>query len=155
MKKTFVIAFVCMMLDQLIKILLINFMNIGESIVIIKNFFDLTLALNTGAAFSLLSSGVDFLIIISIIVLLFLSYYIVKSKNIRKFEYIVYGILIGGIIGNLIDRIIRRAVVDYLSFNIFGYAFPIFNFADMCIVISMILFLMDMLKEYRHEISSR
>ena len=59
----------------------------------------------------------------------------VKLKNIDK---IIYGILLGGIIGNLIDRVLYGYVIDYLSFNIFGYSFPIFNFADICIVLSMI-----------------
>ena len=59
----------------------------------------------------------------------------VKLKNIDK---IIYGVLLGGIIGNLIDRVLYGYVIDYLSFNIFGYSFPIFNFADICIVLSMI-----------------
>lgn len=59
---------------------------------------------------------------------------------------IIYGILLGGIIGNLIDRIIYGYVIDYLNFNIFGYNFPVFNFADICIVISIFIIIIEILK---------
>lgn len=53
--------------------------------------------------------------------------------------------MIGGILGNLFDRIIYGYVIDYLDFYIFGYNFPIFNIADICIVISVILIIIDTL----------
>lgn len=155
MKKTFIIMFCLLLLDQVIKIILINFLNIGNSIVVIKNFLNLTLVLNTGAAFSLFTSQSFLLIIISIIVLAILCTYIVKDKNIKIHEYIIYGVLMGGISGNLIDRIVHGAVIDYLDFNIFGYAFPIFNLADICIVISMFLIVIEIIKGDKNEVSSR
>ncbi len=155
MKKSFTIAVISLFLDQLIKTFLTNFMYIGESIVVIKNFFNISLVLNKGAAFSILMSRVTLLIIISIVALSFLGYYIIKSKNIKNYEYVIYGFLMGGTAGNLIDRVIRGAVVDYLDFNIFGYAFPIFNFADICIVVSMVLFIINMIRDGRNEVSSR
>ena len=56
---------------------------------------------------------------------------------------ISYSLIIGGIIGNLIDRIFLNHVIDFLSFNIFGYYFPIFNIADICIVCGILLLLID------------
>ncbi len=155
MKKSFATAVIFLLIDQLIKGFLVFFINIGESIVVIKNFFNITLALNKGAAFSILTSSSVFLILISIFVLCALGYYVVKSKDIKNYEYIIYGFLMGGTAGNLVDRIIRGAVVDYLDFNFFGYAFPIFNFADICIVISMFLIIIYMIKEERDEVSGR
>ena len=155
MKKTLVITIITLFIDQIIKAILLFFMNDGTSVTIIRNFFNISLVFNDGAAFSILTSKVTLLIIISIFVLCFLLYYIVKSKDIKRVYYTIYGFLLGGIIGNLLDRIIRGAVVDYLDFNIFGYAFPVFNFADICIVISMLFIIFDMVGDDKNEISSK
>ena len=136
MKKTVLVALPCILIDQVVKLILLNTVNIGTSNEIIKDFFSITLVLNDGAAFSILKSKVLFLIIMSLIVIISLFIYLKKADNVKNIEYILYGILTGGIIGNLIDRIVHKSVVDYLDFNIFGYPFPVFNFADMCIVIS-------------------
>ena len=90
------------------------------------------------------------LIIISIIALIFIFKYISK-EGLSNFEYVLYGILSGGICGNLFDRIVYKSVIDYLDFNIFGYSFPIFNFADTLIVISMFLIIITM-KDDKNEI---
>ena len=155
MKKTFLIAFICLILDQVVKFFLLNLLNIGESISLIHNFFNLTLVFNEGAAFSILLSQRFLLILISIVVLVFLIYYLIKSKAIKKYEYIIYGFLMGGILGNLIDRFFRGFVIDYLDFNIFGYDFPIFNFADICIVASVILIIIFSIRDDKNEVSSK
>ena len=64
-------------------------------------------------------------------------------KKISGFYNIALPLLLGGATGNLIDRIFFGAVTDYLSFTIFGYAFPIFNFADICVVIGVFLFIIN------------
>ena len=138
MKKTVYISVVCFIIDQITKNVLINIMDIGDTVTVIKNFFNITLVMNDGAAFSTFRSNTIFLIMMSLIVLIGLIIYMKKNK-LKKEEYIIYGILIGGITGNLLDRIIHASVIDYLDFNIFGYPFPIFNFADICIVVSMFL----------------
>ena len=155
MKRTFLISFICLFIDQVIKSFLLKILNVGEGINIINNFFVITLTKNKGAAFSILNSHSFLLIFLACIVLCILLYYIITSKEIKQHEYIIYGFLIGGITGNLFDRIIRGSVVDYLSFNIFGYAFPIFNFADICIVISMFLILILTIKDGKNEVSGR
>lgn len=150
MKKSLWILFICLFIDQLIKNLIISLMDIGTSVCIIKNFFNITLVTNSGAAFSILSSNTFLLIIISIISLIFILKY-VSRNDLSNFEYFLYGILSGGICGNLFDRIIHKSVIDYLDFNIFGYSFPIFNFADCLIVISMILIILTM-KDDKNEV---
>lgn len=139
MKKTYIIAFICVLIDQLVKNILINIMEVGKSITIIKNFFSITFVMNDGAAFSLLKSKTFFLIMTSFIVIVFIINYLKKSNSVKKVEYVIYGVLLGGIIGNLIDRILYKSVIDYLDFNIFSNPFPVFNFADICIVISIII----------------
>lgn len=155
MKKLFGISFITVLLDQLIKNGLLFFMNYGQSITIIKNFFNITLIGNTGAAFSILNSNTILLIIISVVVLNVLYFFFIKGKTLTDFEQVSYGLLVGGIMGNLIDRILRMQVVDYLDFNIFGYNFPVFNLADIVIVISMILIVIQIIKGDKNEVSSK
>jgi len=154
MRKAFLIAIGLIIFDQLIKDIMVFSLEMGQSIKIINNFFSLTLLGNKGAAFSILSSNTLLLIIVSIVVLNIIYFCLIKNKKLKNIEEISYGILIGGITGNLIDRIIRGEVIDYLDFNIFGYNFPVFNFADICIIISMILIIIDIIKGDKNEASS-
>lgn len=138
MKKITVIGIICVIIDQLIKLIVTNNISLNTEIVVIDNFFSLTSVRNEGAAFSILSGNRIFLICISLCALLLLYFIFIKNKKLKNIDKIIYGVLLGGIVGNLIDRVIYGYVIDYLSFNIFGYGFPIFNFADICIVLSMI-----------------
>lgn len=138
MKKITVIGIICIVIDQLIKLIVINNISLNKEIIIIDNFFSLTSVRNDGAAFSILSGNRIFLICISLCALILLYFIFIKNKKLKNIDKIIYGVLFGGIVGNLIDRTIYGYVIDYLSFNIFGYSFPIFNFADICIVLSMI-----------------
>jgi len=68
-----------------------------------------------------------------------LIYYLKKNFNQDKLNKIAFSLVIGGSIGNLIDRIVRGYVVDFIDFKIFGYNFPIFNLADTFITIGVII----------------
>lgn len=138
MKKMLPVITISVLLDQIIKILVILNMNLYQSINIINNFFKITYVRNNGAAWSILSGSRFFLITISIIACFLIYFYFIKNKELKKPEIFSYGILLGGTIGNLIDRIIHGYVIDYLDFKIFNYDFPIFNIADICIVIGII-----------------
>ena len=134
MKRIILISTLTLILDILTKQLVINLMIENQSISLIKDFFSLTYAKNTGVAFSFLEGNVSLIIIItSIIILLILKY--IKDTIQNKYESICYGLIIGGAIGNLIDRICYGYVIDFLDFNLFGYPFPIYNIADTAIVI--------------------
>ena len=122
-------------------------MILNQSIILIKNLFSITLTHNTGAAFSIFSGDKYLLISVAIVALIFLIIYVKKLAVIDDLDVFMYSLLFGGIIGNLIDRIIHGYVIDYLSFNFGSYYFPIFNFADMCIVISIIILLLRTIKE--------
>lgn len=109
-----------------------------ESITVIPNFFELEFVTNTGAAWSIFSGNVIFLIIISLFVIFALA---VMSKTVPKsrLKSISYILLYAGIIGNLLDRMVFHYVKDFFKFTIFGYHFPVFNFADIFIVIGAVL----------------
>ena len=150
-KKEFCLLFLFVAIDQISKVLVTKFLN--SSIPVIPKFFTLSYTENTGAAWSLFSGQRIFLILLSIIALVLLYQMYPKCKrNIEKFFYIV---LCSGILGNLIDRIIFGYVKDFLSFQIFGYLYPIFNLADVMIVVGTLVVFINMLWEEKNEIHSR
>lgn len=147
MKKVALVGTLCLIIDQIIKLIITNNMELNQSLNIIKSFFSITYVRNYGAAFSILTGSTFFLICTTIMALAFIYFIFIKNEKNSSLQFILYGILFGGIIGNLIDRVIYGYVVDYLDFNIFGFNAPIFNFADICIVVSIILIVSITLKE--------
>lgn len=141
MKKIVFTSIVVLLIDILTKQLVLHFMIEHQSISIIKNFFSLTFAKNTGVAFSALEGKVPFIIIMTTIVIFIILKYI-KTTTLTNQEKICYGLVLGGAIGNLLDRIVYGYVIDFLDFQILNYSFPIFNLADTMIVIGILLLLM-------------
>ena len=139
MKKIGLISIIFFSVDLLFKILIRNNLNLFESIPVIPNLFNITYVQNTGAAFSILEGSRIFLIGISIFAIYLIYLFLIKNTKLSRFDNFCYGMLIGGILGNLVDRIIYGYVIDYLSFKIINYQAPIFNLADTFIVISVII----------------
>ena len=143
-----IISIILLCIDQISKLLVVNLLTKTDSITIIKNFFYLTYINNDGAAFSILVGKRIFLILIAVLVIVMLIRYIKKNNIQNKLELVSISLIIGGSLGNLMDRVIRGYVIDFLDFKIFTYNFPIFNLADTFIVIGVFLLL---LKEIRKE----
>ena len=137
-KKLCIFSLLFIFVDQLIKILISNNIALGKENYIINKLLYITHVHNDGAAFSMFSGNLIFLIIITIISLVAVYFFFIKDKVLNKLELVLTSMLIGGIIGNFIDRIIYNYVIDYIGVIIFKYYFPIFNFADICIVLSII-----------------
>lgn len=138
--KVYRLMCILLLIDQIIKIVIRHSLNEFQEVKIIKNFFSIIYVQNTGAAFSIMKDATLFLILLSVVFIIFLDKYIRKEESkLTKIDIITYGMIMGGIYGNLIDRIIHRKVTDYLAFDIFIYNFPVFNFADICIVVGAIL----------------
>lgn len=148
MVTTIIISIILLCIDQISKLLVVNLLTKTDSITIIKNFFYLTYINNDGAAFSILVGKRIFLILIAVLVIAMLIRYIKKNNIQNKLELVSLALIIGGSLGNLMDRVIRGYVIDFLDFKIFNYNFPIFNLADTFIVIGVFLLL---LKEIRKE----
>lgn len=138
------------MLDQIIKLIISANIPLNSSIQIIKNFFNIANVHNDGAAWSILSNSRILLIIVGFIALIVIYMIFIKGKKLSKSDIILYSMLIGGIIGNLLDRIIYGFVIDYLDFNIFGYDYPIFNLADTLIVLAAIGIIIKTFKEEKN-----
>lgn len=154
-KVIWIISFICIIIDQMIKFVINNNIDLYDQNTIIDNFFYLTNVRNYGAAWSILTGSRIMLIIVTILIIIGLYYFFIRKEKLKKYEKVIYGFLYGGIIGNLIDRIFRGYVIDYLEFYIFGYSFPVFNLADILIVISMFFIIISVIKGDKNEIISR
>ena len=141
-KNLFIYTVIFVFIDQLSKGLINIGMNLNQSIEIIPNFLNLTYVHNTGAAFSIFEGAKWFFIITAIIVLNIIYIFFIKDKELKNSEIVIYSLLISGIIGNLIDRVVFGYVIDFIDVNIFNFA--IFNLADSFIVIAVILLLIMM-----------
>ena len=141
-------------LDLLFKYLVSTYLT---TVNIIDNFFSLTYVLNDGAAFSLFASRTYLLILIALICLFFIIYELKNNLDDRVLS-IGYSLVLTGLLGNFLDRLIDGYIIDYLSFKIFTYNFPIFNFADILIVVGIIIVMIkEILKERgkKYEVRSK
>lgn len=134
--KIILIAVISVILDQIVKYLIISKCTLYKKNPVIDGFFNITYVQNRGAAWGILNNNIILLAVITVLALGLICSFIFKESNIKKLDIVLYGMLLGGIIGNFIDRIFRGYVIDFLDFIIFGYDFPVFNIADMLIVIS-------------------
>lgn len=135
---TFIFISFIVLLDQLSKLAAIKYLKNKSPYIIINNFFEFNYVENRGAAFGILKHKRMLFIVITLIVILFLTIYVIKNyKSLNRLTTFAISLLIGGAAGNLIDRIRFGYVVDFISFRFFNkYDFPVFNIADICIVIS-------------------
>ena len=138
MKNKYIIIFstalIIILIDQITKFLIKTSFQLKQSIPLIKNIFHLTYIRNFGAGFGILQQQKWILVFISIIVIGVIFYYLDKIKDKEKFLQIIVGLVLGGTIGNLIDRLAYGFVVDFLDFRIW----PVFNFADSFVTIGVI-----------------
>lgn len=142
-----ILSIIFVLLDQASKYSVINYLN--KDIEVINNFFYLIYTKNNGAAFSILTGKRLFLIIITLLIIGSLIYYIIKNEISSKIEILAFSLIIGGSLGNLIDRVVRGYVVDFISVKIFGYHFPIFNIADSLICIGVFILLIIQFRKER------
>lgn len=156
-KIIFLVSIIVFIVDIISKILVSNFMLEDQSIKIINNFLYFTYAKNTGIAFSFLEGNMLFIISMTLIIVVLLIKY-VYNKKLNLKEKISYGLVLGGAIGNLFDRIVYGYVIDFIDVYIFGYDYPIFNVADSCVVVGIILILLLSFKSEgseKDEVNSR
>ena len=143
MLKILFYSFYIIIIDQTSKLLVLFTLGFDRSKNIIPNFLNFTLVKNKGAAFSLFSNSTTLLTITSVIASSLLIAFILKSKKISYWNSIGLVYLLGGTIGNGIDRLLKGYVLDFLE--IVPINFPIFNIADISINIAIICFILDKL----------
>lgn len=137
-KKILLFATIALALDQITKAVVSSYLKLNSSLKVINDLFYLTLCHNDGAAWGMFS-GNSFIIIIGTIIAIFLIYHFIYCFKSNTRNNIAFGLLYGGLAGNLTDRIVLGYVRDFLDVYIFKYDFPVFNVADICIVLGVIL----------------
>lgn len=144
-KKVCILGIVIILLDQISKNIISSILSLGKSIKVIKDFFYLTYVHNFGGAWSIFNNRVPLLVIATFVIIFILIKYMDKFK-INKRNALAFGLLFGGIISNLIDRICFGYVKDFLDFKIFNYNYPVFNIADIAIVVGVFLMIIAIIK---------
>ncbi|HOD30563.1 MAG: signal peptidase II [Smithellaceae bacterium] len=154
MKKNLIIFIACaasvIAIDQLTKAVITEKLFMYGTHKVIDGFFNLVYVMNPGAAFGFLSRTPElfrysFFIGITVLAMLLIIYYLVKSENEKAIITLSLALIFGGAVGNLIDRIRFGAVVDFLDFYIGNWHWPAFNAADSAITVGAALMLWEMI----------
>ena len=126
-----------------------NIINVNHKSLINNDliFFSIDYVKNYGAAFNMLSGSRIFLSTVSIIIALILIYFILYKKNLSNLDLLSYSFILGGTIGNGIDRVTKGYVIDFINLNFIN--FPVFNIADISINIGLIFIIYSLIKYNR------
>ena len=148
----YVIALTITLLDQISKFYVQGTLRLGQVVPVIPFFFNLTYVLNPGAAFGFLSGAPAALrhpmfTAISIFAVLFIIYYRARHRQMRLFPSVGLACILGGAVGNLIDRLRLGMVVDFLDFYYGAVHWPAFNVADSAITVGVGLMIFEILTE--------
>jgi signal peptidase II len=140
-----VIAAVALVLDLLTKWLVMTRMTELQEIPIIPGFFSLQFVYNPGAAFGMLANQRWFFVLVTLVAVGAMLNYLRQGQPKHWVPTLALGLLLGGAIGNLIDRLRFGKVVDFLLFYWRDYYFPNFNVADICITVGVGLLILHLL----------
>ena len=152
-------AIAVIVLDQITKAVITEKLFMYPSHKVIDGFFSLVYVMNPGAAFGFLAGAPEmfrylFFISVTVLAILLIIYYILKSKSQDVLIVISLTLIFGGAVGNLIDRIRFGAVVDFLDFYIGSWHWPAFNVADSAISVGAVLMIWEMLVSRKKTSSS-
>lgn len=144
--RLFMVAFVVLVLDQLTKFLVLINIEPGTyiyppAIPLIDNFLYIVHIYNTGAAWGVFAGGSLWLALLAIVALVLLFVFRKKLELERTIMQYIVGLLLGGIVGNLIDRLLHGHVIDFIDVHLPGYRFPSFNVADIALSVSVALYI--------------
>jgi signal peptidase II len=128
----FLPAIIVVGIDQITKYL---FWNHGRNYQIIDGFFNITLVRNAGAAFGMFQGGRAFFIAASVAAIALITYLGMRMPRDERARRVCLGLILGGAIGNLIDRAIFGEVVDFLQIGFRGHYWPVFNVADIGVTV--------------------
>ncbi|WP_127568051.1 signal peptidase II [Paenibacillus xylaniclasticus] len=154
--KYFVICGIVFAIDWISKWIIVNELELHEEISVIGDFFVITSIRNTGAAFSMLENQRVFFLIVTIIIAAGIVWYMLRTVRNNGKALLLTGLalVLGGALGNFIDRALKGEVVDFLQFTFGSYTFAIFNLADTAICIGVGMILLDSLLSSRAESTS-
>ncbi|MCB1196409.1 signal peptidase II [bacterium] len=134
------VACIIIGLDQITKYTVSNVLSVGESVPVISGFFNITLIHNPGAAFGLFPNRHVFFLVFSCITFILITKLYFQYARTNTCLKVIFGLIVGGACGNLIDRVLLKYVIDFLDFYILQYHWPAFNVADSAICVGVSLF---------------
>jgi signal peptidase II len=134
----YVLAAVIILVDQWTKELVVRHMELYDSIPLVEDLLYLTSHRNKGAAWGIMQGQMWFFYIVTVIVVIGIIYFLIKHTKNEPFLGWPLSLILGGAIGNFIDRVFRGEVVDFIDVYIFSYNYPIFNIADSALVVGAI-----------------
>lgn len=144
------VAAVVLILDQLTKWLSTMYLSMSSSYTLFPG-FDLTLRHNTGAAFSFLADAAGwqrwFFVILALVVSIIIITWLKQLNKAQKMEGLGLALILGGAIGNLIDRLLNGYVIDFIVLYYKEWQWPAFNIADTAICVGVFLFIVGMIKD--------
>ncbi len=135
-------------IDQLIKLWAVNVLQPVGSMPLIPHVVELNFVYNEGMAFSLLSGKQTLLILATSAVMIFIAYWLFFKTGNDRLQRVALTLVLGGGIGNLIDRVLNGRVVDYI--NLLFMRFAVFNFADICVTVGVCLWVLAIFLEETH-----
>lgn len=145
-----IIAVIVVLLDQLSKIIAINYLEPVGKVPIIKDVLNFTYVTNDGAAFGMLSDNRYVFMVASVLIIALLSFVVYKFHGQSKLFDVCMGLILGGGVGNMIDRIVHGYVVDFIDFCAFDFWTWVFNIADSAVVIGCILAIICLVLEQKN-----
>lgn len=138
-KREIIILAIVVAIDLISKYYIQSIMTLGDSTMIIKDFFYLTFVHNYGAAWGMLSGKMELFFVITIVVLVVIGYILFTTDRKKTLLRIALIVILGGTLGNFYDRVVFGYVRDFLNFYPLGYDFPVFNVADSALTIGYVL----------------
>lgn len=142
---SYLLAIFIILMDQLTKWAIVAKMNIGDEFPVIDNVLYITSHRNRGAAWGILQGKMWFFYLVTIAVIVGIVYYIQKFGRSSKLFAVSLGLMLGGAIGNFVDRARTGEVVDFIHAYVFSYNFPVFNIADSSLCVGVALLFVQML----------
>lgn len=149
----YLIALGVILLDRVTKLAIVQALRLGQGIPVVPGFFDIVFVLNPGAAFGFLATLSEqvrnpLFILISILAVILILFYHNRYLRSQRLVSVALGLVLGGALGNLIDRVHYGMVVDFLDVHLGPYHWPAFNVADSAISTGVGLMILDMLLDW-------
>ena len=148
----FIITGLVVVADQVSKLLIARYFEPGESISVIGETIRITFVTNTGAAFGMMRGGSTLLLVFSVAVIIGVIVWLFRLRNPAFAKRVALSLILGGAIGNLIDRARMGRVVDFVDIGYGTIRWPAFNVADFCITVGALLLALAIFLEGRRRI---
>jgi signal peptidase II len=143
-------AAIVVVADQITKQIFWRQFTPGFNVDIIPGILRITLVKNTGAAFGLFDGGRWFFITASVIAVGFILYLGFRLPRNERYRRLLLGLILGGAVGNLIDRVYDGAVIDFIEMGVAGHWWPVYNVADIAVTVGAVLLLIHLLWASKH-----